>query len=56
MANTTFTGAVRSENGFKTITKNTSTGAVTEEAVYNVRPLFRSAIDNSTFNTGAAVF
>jgi hypothetical protein len=29
MANTTFSGPVRSENGFQTITKNTSTGAVT---------------------------
>ena len=30
MATTTFTGAVRSENGFKVINKNASTGAVTE--------------------------
>ena len=29
MANTTFTGPVRSENGFVDITKNASTGAVT---------------------------
>ena len=29
MANTTFTGPVRSENGFETISKNTSTGAIT---------------------------
>jgi hypothetical protein len=29
MANTTFNGPVRSENGFKDITKNASTGAVT---------------------------
>ena len=29
MANTTFTGPVRSENGFEVITKNTSTGALT---------------------------
>ena len=29
MANTTFTGPVRSENGFQDITKNTTTGAVT---------------------------
>lgn len=29
MANTTFTGPVRSENGFQTITKNATTGAVT---------------------------
>ena len=30
MANTTFSGPVRSENGFKSITKNATTGAVTE--------------------------
>ena len=29
MANTTFSGPVRSENGFQDITKNTTTGAVT---------------------------
>ena len=35
MANTTFSGPVRSENGFEQITKNTSTGAITTDAVYN---------------------
>ena len=30
MANTTFNGPVRSKNGFKDITSNSSTGAVTE--------------------------
>ena len=30
MANTTFQGPVRSQNGFKDITKNASTGTVTE--------------------------
>ena len=34
MANTTFTGPVRSENGFQDITKNTSTGAITTNATY----------------------
>jgi len=29
MANTTFSGPVRSENGFQTVTKNATTGAVT---------------------------
>lgn len=29
MANTTFNGPVRSENGFQSITKNATTGAVT---------------------------
>ena len=55
MANTTFTGAVRSENGFQSITKNTTTGAVTVEATYDVRPNFRTTVDNSTLNIGAAV-
>ena len=32
MANTTFTGAVRSENGFKVVSKNASTGAYTDVA------------------------
>ena len=31
MANTTFTGPVRSENGFKTIVKSATTGALTNE-------------------------
>jgi hypothetical protein len=30
MANTTFNGPVRSENGFKVISKNSSTGAITD--------------------------
>ena len=34
MANTTFSGPVRSENGFQTITVNGSTGAVTVNATY----------------------
>lgn len=35
MANTTFSGPVRSENGFESITKNTSTGAITKIADLN---------------------
>ena len=34
MANTTFSGPVRSENGFQSITVNGSTGAVTVTASY----------------------
>ena len=34
MANTTFSGPVRSENGFESITKNTTTGAITTNASY----------------------
>ena len=30
MGNTTFNGAVRSENGFKVISKNSTTGAATD--------------------------
>ena len=32
MSNTTFTGPVRSEGGFQTITKNADTGAITTTA------------------------
>ena len=34
MANTTFSGPVRSENGFEQITKNATTGAITTSATY----------------------
>ena len=34
MANTTFTGPVRSENGFEDVTKNATTGAFTSNASY----------------------
>ena len=34
MANTTFTGPVRSENGFEDVTKNATTGAFTTNATY----------------------
>ena len=40
MANTTFTGPVRSQNGFQSITVNSTTGAVTV---------------NSTFDTGVVL-
>lgn len=39
MANTTFSGPVRSENGFKTITKNSTTGAITEIATLGTSPV-----------------
>ena len=35
MANTTFSGPVRSENGFEQITKHATTGAITTDAIYN---------------------
>ena len=34
MANTSFNGPVRSENGFQSITKNATTGAVTVDATF----------------------
>lgn len=34
MAATNFTGPVRSENGFQTITKNATTGAITVTATF----------------------
>jgi hypothetical protein len=55
MGTTTFSGPVRSENGFQSIVKNETTGAVTVESSYGVRPNFRIAVDNVTLNTGAAV-
>ena len=35
MGTTTFTGAVRSENGFQDVTKNATTGAYTTNSTYN---------------------
>jgi hypothetical protein len=52
MANTTFNGPVRSDNGFETISKNATTGVVTIEADYNVRPNFRVSVDSTTFAAG----
>jgi hypothetical protein len=34
MANTTFTGPVRSENGFQSVTKDGTSGAVTVDATF----------------------
>jgi len=55
MANTTFSGPVRSENGFEQVTKNATTGAFTVEATYDTRPNFRQSVDNTTLNTGSDV-
>ena len=35
MANSTFSGPVRSENGFQTVSKNVDTGAITVTATIN---------------------
>ena len=55
MANTTFSGPVRSENGFQSITQNATTGAITVEATYDARPNFRQTVDSSTLNVATAV-
>jgi hypothetical protein len=34
MANTTFTGPVRSENGFQSVTKSATTGAITVDSTF----------------------
>ena len=34
MANTTFTGPVRSENGFQSVTKSATTGAITVASTF----------------------
>lgn len=39
MATTSFTGPVRSQNGFKTIVKNETTGAITEIATLGTAPV-----------------
>jgi len=55
MATTTFSGPVRSENGFQYVTKDPVTGAFSVEAGYGVRPNFRAAVDNTTLNVATAV-
>jgi hypothetical protein len=50
MANTTFTGPVRSEGGFQSITKNDTTGAVTTNATYGTN----AEITGTLSVTGAA--
>jgi hypothetical protein len=39
MANSTFSGPVRSQNGFKAVTKNETTGAITEITTYGGAPV-----------------
>ncbi len=51
MSNTTFSGPVRSENGFQTVTKNATTGAVTVTAT-----LGAATSVTSITATGAVIF
>ena len=50
MANTAFTGPVRSENGFKSISKSSTTGAVTEISTYGGAPVALSDGDVTLTN------
>ena len=61
MANTTFNGPVRSENGFEQITKNSSTGAITTNldissagAISTSSTITAKKVIDTTFNTSAA--
>ena len=48
MANTTFTGPVRSENGFKTIVKSATTGANTNEMTFSQYTATVTVADGAT--------
>lgn len=50
MANSTFSGPVRSENGFKSVSKNSTTGAVTEITTYGGAPVALADGDVSLTN------
>ena len=50
MANTTFSGQVRSEDGFKAISKNATTGAITEITTYGGAPVSLSDGDVTLTN------
>jgi len=50
MANTTFSGPVRSEDGFKAISKNTTTGAITELSTYGGAPVSLADADVTLTN------
>jgi len=51
MANTTFTGAVRSENGFVDITKTASTGAITTNSTYSTDASIGGTLDVTSAST-----
>ena len=56
MANTTFNGPVRSENGFKVISKNASTGAVTEtSSIASTGVISNKFVKHVGFATGVTV-
>ena len=55
MANTTFTGPVRSENGFQTIVKSATTGAVTNSMTMSEYTATITVANGGTTGKEAAV-
>ena len=55
MANTTFSGPVRSENGFQDITKNSTTGAVTSTMTLKTYETTITVADGATTGKEAAI-
>ena len=55
MANTTFSGAVRSENGFSDITKNSTTGAITSTMTLSTYEATITVADGATTGKEAAI-
>ena len=55
MANTTFSGPVRSENGFSDITKNTTTGAVTSTMTLQTYEATITVANGATTGKEAAI-
>ena len=55
MANSTFSGAVRSENGFKTIVKNSSTGALSSDMTLSTYVATITVADGATTGKESAI-
>ena len=55
MANTTFNGPVRSENGFSDITKNSSTGAITSTMTLSTYEATITVADGATTGKESAI-
>ena len=55
MANTTFSGPVRSENGFQTIVKNSTTGAVTNTMTFSEYTATVTVANGSTTGKESAI-
>ena len=60
MANTTFSGPIRSEDTFKTISKNSSTGAITEIITLGDGPVAlgdeNKTLDNATHSGSCLLY